>query len=69
MSSATPEDERAHIERVCAEMKLGPYAANTVAEWLQRDPSTWPTCCLSDCDPCNGRLRKAARRVLAEREG
>lgn len=61
-SNAT--DVRSIVERVCAENKLGPFAANIVEQWIRDEPTNWPSCCGGGCDPCNGKLRAAARRVL-----
>lgn len=64
MSSSVPNDIRPLVEQVCSEMKLDPFAANTVELWVKSDPSTWASCCFGGCDPCNDVLRAAARKVL-----
>ena len=58
------DDIRGLVEQVCAQMGLDEFAANTVEKWVQSPPSTWPTCCLGGCDPCNDLIRAATRKVL-----
>lgn len=64
MRRSVQDDIRPLVDAVCLEMNLGPFAANTVEQWVRSDPSSWPSCCLGGCDPCNSRLRAAARKVL-----
>ena len=64
MSSPFPNDIRGLVDKVCAEIGLGPFAANTVEQWVRSSPDSWPSCCLGGCDPCNDLLRAAALRVL-----
>ncbi len=59
-----PDDIRGLVEQICAEMGLDEFAANTVEKWVKSPPSTWGTCCLGGCDPCNDVLRRAALKVL-----
>lgn len=65
MSLPTPDDLRPLVERVCTDMGLDAFAANTVEAWVRGGPSSWPSCCLGACDPCNDVLRAAAKRVLS----
>lgn len=58
------DDLRGLVERVCAQMGLDEFAANTVEQWVKSPPSSWASCCLSDCDPCNDVIRAATRKVL-----
>ena len=65
MTSAPQTDIRALVERVCAEMGLDDFVANTVEQWVEQPPAMWASCCLGSCDPCNDVVRAAALRVLA----
>ena len=63
---SSDSDRRALIEQVCSELGLGRFAAKAVESWLRTDPSRWPSCCQSGCDPCNDVLRRAALEVLKQ---
>lgn len=65
MSSKVSNNVSPVVAQVCAEMGLDPFTANVVQEWVKMAPSTWPSCCMGGCDPCNDVLRNASRRVLA----
>lgn len=64
MSKDDVSETRAVVDAVCQEMGLDRWDANTVADMVDRDPSTWAPCCGSSCDPCNDVLAGAARAAL-----
>lgn len=66
--TSNPKDIRGLVDRVCEEMGLSPFTANTVEQWVLDGPDAWASCCLGGCDPCNDVLRAAARKVLATLE-
>lgn len=71
MGSAENEQLDRTVRQACIQSGLRSDSAFLVKNLMRRDPSTWPVCCGSGCNPCTESLVAAAvcaKRLLSEGE-
>lgn len=63
-----PKDptELSAVVAACERVRIGAECHGAVLALLDQPTVMWPPCCGSMCDPCNAKLKLAARLALKQ---